>query len=85
MKKIYYISSREVVDGIIHEATVIKETAKTYIAEIDGYEHTLRKTDMSFGYCDGWENPCGHVDKYDAVRDEAASNGLNPHYAEGGL
>ena len=50
MKKIYYISSREVVDGIIHEATVIKETAKTYIAEINGYEHTLRKTDMSFGY-----------------------------------
>ena len=50
MKKIYYISSREIVDGIIHEATVIKETAKTYIAEINGYERTLRKTDMSFGY-----------------------------------
>ena len=49
MKKIYYISSREIVDGIIHEATVIKETAKTYIAEINGYERTLRKTDMSFG------------------------------------
>lgn len=27
--------------------------------------------------CDGWTNPCGHVDKYDAVRKEAASNGLN--------
>lgn len=36
-------------------------------------------------FCDGWENPCGHVDKYDAVRDEAASNGLNPHYTEGVL
>lgn len=35
--------------------------------------------------CDGWINPCGHVDKYDAVRDEAASNGLNPHYTEGDL
>lgn len=27
--------------------------------------------------CDGWNNPCGHVDKYDAVRKEAAENGLN--------
>ena len=26
---------------------------------------------------DGWHNPCGHVDKYSAVREEAASNGLN--------
>jgi hypothetical protein len=27
--------------------------------------------------CDGWINPCGHVDKYDSVRKEAISNGLN--------
>lgn len=27
--------------------------------------------------CNGWKNPCGHVDKYDAVRREAAANGLN--------
>jgi hypothetical protein len=26
---------------------------------------------------DTWENPCGHVDKYSAVREEAAENGLN--------
>jgi len=26
---------------------------------------------------DGWLNPCGHVDKYSDVRQEAASNGLN--------
>ena len=25
----------------------------------------------------GWVNPCGHVDKYSAVRKEAATNGLN--------
>lgn len=24
-----------------------------------------------------WTNPCGHIDKYDAVRKEAAENGLN--------
>lgn len=24
-----------------------------------------------------WENPCGHVDKYHAVREEARQNGLN--------
>lgn len=27
--------------------------------------------------CDGWLNPCGHVDKYEAVRKEARENGLN--------
>lgn len=27
--------------------------------------------------CNGWCNPCGHVDKYAAVRKEAAENGLN--------
>ena len=26
---------------------------------------------------DGWENSCGHVDKYSSVRREADSNGLN--------
>lgn len=26
---------------------------------------------------DAWTNPCGHVDKYDEVRNEAAHNGLN--------
>lgn len=25
----------------------------------------------------GWHNPCGHIDKYDAVREEAQHNGLN--------
>ena len=28
-------------------------------------------------YCDGWRNPCGHNDKYSAVRNEARNNGLN--------
>lgn len=28
-------------------------------------------------YCDGWRNPCGHVDKYSDMRAEAKSNGLN--------
>ena len=26
---------------------------------------------------DGWKNPCSHVDKYDAVRDEADANPYN--------
>ncbi len=26
---------------------------------------------------DAWNNPCGHIDKYDDVRKEAAANGLN--------
>lgn len=27
--------------------------------------------------CDGWQNPCGHVDKYSNLRVEAFRNGLN--------
>ena len=34
-------------------------------------------------YCDGWTNPCGHVDKYDAVREEAKKNGMNKGTFEG--
>lgn len=49
------------------------------IKDVLSYDGSLRLC------CDGWKNPCGHVDKYDAVRNEAASNGLNPHYTEGVL
>lgn len=28
-------------------------------------------------FCDTWQNPCGHVDKYADLRAEAAANGLN--------
>lgn len=28
-------------------------------------------------YCDGWRNPCGHVDKYAVCVQEAMTNGLN--------
>lgn len=28
-------------------------------------------------HCHGWVNPCGHIDKYSAVRREALENGLN--------
>lgn len=27
--------------------------------------------------CDGWANPCGHIDKYTACIQEAVDNGLN--------
>ena len=43
-----------------------------------GEVHDARSYDGSrILYCDGWENPCGHVDKYSAIRKEAWSNGLN--------
>jgi len=32
--------------------------------------------------CDGWFNPCGHVDKYQAVIKEALKNGLNSFWEE---
>ena len=28
-------------------------------------------------FCDGWDNPCGHVEKYSFVLKEATANGLN--------
>jgi len=28
---------------------------------------------------DMWQNPCGHLDRYSDVRDEARNNGLNSH------
>lgn len=40
--------------------------------------HNTRSYDGSrILFCDGWTNPCGHVDKYYAVREEAMRNGLN--------
>ncbi len=35
-------------------------------------------------FCDTWQNPCGHVDKYADVRAEAAANGLNGDVMSGG-
>lgn len=35
-------------------------------------------------FCNTWQNPCGHVDKYDDVRAEAAANGLNDDVFAGG-
>ena len=33
-------------------------------------------------HCDSWNNPCGHVDTYAALRAEAAANGLNKAQCE---
>ena len=46
MKKIYYVSTRDVADGIVNEATVIKETEKTYIAKIGGTHTPQRRYEM---------------------------------------
>lgn len=32
--------------------------------------------------CDGWENPCGHIDTYDECREESINNGLNINNAK---
>ena len=32
--------------------------------------------------CDGWKNPCGHIDRYSDVRKEAVGNGLNVREAK---
>jgi hypothetical protein len=43
-----------------------------------GAINTVRSYDGSrILYVDGWTNPCGHVDRYDKIREEAMLNGLN--------
>lgn len=43
-----------------------------------GEVDTVRSYDGSqVLFCDGWKNPCGHIDYYSAVRKEAKENGLN--------
>lgn len=41
------------------------------VERVRSYDGSLRLT------CDGWNNPCGHVDRYDKLRIEAKTNGLN--------
>lgn len=41
------------------------------ITPVVSYDGSLRMV------VDGWSNPCGHVDKYSAVRHEAQINNLN--------
>ncbi len=45
--------------------------------------HNARSYDGSrVLFCDGWGNPCGHVDYYENVLEEAYTNGLNYHMVE---
>lgn len=53
MKKIYCTNRYIIEDTPIKEATVVKETEKTYTVIIDGdgnHERTIRKSEMTNGY-----------------------------------
>jgi hypothetical protein len=65
------IPARAQHEGVL---SVTVEISNTYpqCGRERGEPGTVRSYDGSrILYCDGWSNPCGHVDKYSAVRDEA--------------
>lgn len=71
------IPSREQHEGIC--STRVKlEWICPVCGEKRGDLHTAQSFDGSRRLdCNGWENPCGHVDKYSNCRSEARYNGLN--------
>jgi hypothetical protein len=75
--KTVYIPARPDHDGI-SGVEVTLEWSCPVCGGPRGEPHPVRSYDGSrILYCDGWTNPCGHVDKYADVFTEAASNGLN--------
>lgn len=58
-----------------------------FAAVIDGVLHDTydcTRDGSRILFCDTWQNPCGHIDKYADVRAEAAANGLNGDVMSGG-
>ena len=64
-------------DGYYAITVILKWNCPT-CGEPRGEPHDARSYDGSrILYCHGWENPCGHIDKYDKLREEANSNEYN--------
>ncbi len=62
----------------IHRAKVLLNWFCPICGKPRGQIQNVRSWDGSLWMiCDGWDNPCGHVDRYADVRDEAIGNGLN--------
>ena len=75
--KSVYIPAREQHEGFYGVAVLLRWTCPT-CAGPRGEIHPARSYDGSrILTVDGWENPCGHVDKYSTCLLEAATNGLN--------
>lgn len=75
--KSVYIPAREEHEGL-HGVTVNLNWLCPICGEPRGQIRKVRSYDGSLCLqCDGWDNPCGHIDKYAAVRKEAIINGLN--------
>lgn len=82
--KTVYIPARDEHDGI-HGTSVKLRWVCPICGAPRGNVSNGRSYDGSrVLFCDTWDNPCGHVDKYADVRAEAAANGLNGNIAGGG-
>ena len=79
-----YIPARDEHDGI-HGISVKLRWACPICGAPRGEIQNGRSYDGSrVLFCNTWQNPCGHVDKYADVRTEAAANGLNGDVLTGG-
>jgi hypothetical protein len=75
--KSVYIPSRVQHEGI-YGMTICLYWVCPVCGKPRGTPDTVRSYDGSrILYCQGWVNPCGHIDKYEQVREEARDNGLN--------
>lgn len=82
--KTVYIPARAEHDGI-HGISVKLRWACPICGAPRGEIQNGRSYDGSrVLFCNTWQNPCGHVDKYADVRTEAAANGLNGDVLTGG-
>ena len=62
----------------IYKVTVCLRWVCPVCGEPRGEPHPVRSYDGSLTMIvHGWFNPCGHIDKYAAVRSEAINNKLN--------
>lgn len=71
------IPARDTHEGI-HGTYVMLEWVCPVCGGDRGAPHQTASYDGSTRLiCDGWSNPCGHIDKYANARKEALENGLN--------
>ena len=62
----------------VYKVTVCLRWVCPVCGEPRGEPHPVLSYDGSLRMIvHGWFNPCGHVDKYELVRNEAIKNGLN--------
>ena len=80
--KTVYIPAREQHEGIYGVKVTLYWLCPVCGAERGPVRETISYDGSRKLPCDGWTNPCGHIDYYSAVKKEAVENGLNKGEAE---